>query len=1321
MVFPSGAQMPHEQFWRKPLELAAAFIPQLRRSADADNDAHETHAERSEDMSGTAGERGPAAPNKRSRGADEDSLRATKKMRRPSEDEYRLTGVGGGKPVKGTPIMMPTNPAQEDDVTSQQHRVQEPATKKRLGGAFKFSNTLGNQQSGKANNHAFKQPARQTYGSKQASAPARSLPSNQHVGDSFRQNHGSAKRRKTSRAPHASAAPEIVDLVSDGSKSEIPQGQVKAVNGKPVQQPSQSSQHSVTEVGSQPSSQIPWFTQTETHKVNSYTAPRPHKSRRRGSSGRRTPSQSSQAQAVPEAGSVSIAGSQQELASVEDLSKSSLPSKPIEFDAGRRKTTPPRINLTEGFDNIKTQKEARDLQKMNEVMSKRLTPNSKQQQRSQQAGKSITAKMQSQQQHPGPLLPRQSADVDTRNKFRRDDETTQQQAQPQPRKLSVVGRMQEKSRGSTVSFMDESPDQLGGATTVGSRARQESPTRQAAQDGTREGSPSNLPPTRFTSRKSEPAPARQAKFSDSEEEKDRISLVAIYSRGCVLDTKVRTDEKQRIDLVWEEDEKQYQVLINSKPYKIHGVMEAMVFGSSEASTWQHCNSSNKVILKGPTSDRSNGNILLLFRDEHGKSDCYNQLLSACNDTLKSARLDNERMERTFDHLAMEVKTDSLKAKAKARDQLETALRYVQEMPARAERERAVSEEQILYEQPDNGPSTFSNTQSKPERALSQATTSGYFADSQVTRKSTRQSKPVRVKSPSPPPIERWTEVHKPTPWNQSVMYPPTGAKRVTVDFQDLERLDEGEFLNDNIVGYALRRIEENMAPEHKDKVHFFNSYFFTSLTNKNGRRAFNYDAVKKWTKQKDLINVPYIVVPINENLHWYVAIICNLPQLDRKPVDLDVGDFDAAATPSKSQQTSARQSPIRNPEIPDSQEANKPDKPDVEQMRNLQLSDGETAQAKGSETPAVDEDGEAADNAQGSQQTEKSAPPPPAGSGKKSKKRAPPPPRKYPLDRPTIITLDSFGVGHPPQVGFLKDYVLAEAKDKRGMEVDRDAIQGMKAVGIPEQSNFCDCGLYLIGYVEEFAKDPQAFVTEVLSRKLDQRAEFQSFSPSTKRDELRDDVLRLHREQNAERQAQKKAKRLEKDRVAAAASSTTQTSATPADAAGSQPSPPGSQVPTAPQSRVASPVKAPSTKASRAPSAEQDDLRVPAPDTSTEARGQVQPCENDRSYDEEHDELLESSVPRPLIDRIGSESTRKRKASEQPNTVDEGAATNTEDDADEMLDHADREEAGYREDVAGRNFHKVRSPELDALSGILGGGPFPAALSNSDQMPATPS
>lgn len=36
-----------------------------------------------------------------------------------------------------------------------------------------------------------------------------------------------------------------------------------------------------------------------------------------------------------------------------------------------------------------------------------------------------------------------------------------------------------------------------------------------------------------------------------------------------------------------------------------------------------------------------------------------------------------------------------------------------------------------------------------------------------------------------------------------------------------------------------------------------------------------YDSVKKWTKAVDVFQQDLIIVPVNENLHWYLAVIYN--------------------------------------------------------------------------------------------------------------------------------------------------------------------------------------------------------------------------------------------------------------------------------------------------------------------------------------------------------------------------------------------------------------------------------------------------------------
>ena len=50
-----------------------------------------------------------------------------------------------------------------------------------------------------------------------------------------------------------------------------------------------------------------------------------------------------------------------------------------------------------------------------------------------------------------------------------------------------------------------------------------------------------------------------------------------------------------------------------------------------------------------------------------------------------------------------------------------------------------------------------------------------------------------------------------------------------------------------------------------EKVYFFNTYFFTRLTENAGRNSMNYKAVERWTSKIDIFSYDYIVVPINDS------------------------------------------------------------------------------------------------------------------------------------------------------------------------------------------------------------------------------------------------------------------------------------------------------------------------------------------------------------------------------------------------------------------------------------------------------------------------
>jgi Ulp1 family protease len=393
-------------------------------------------------------------------------------------------------------------------------------------------------------------------------------------------------------------------------------------------------------------------------------------------------------------------------------------------------------------------------------------------------------------------------------------------------------------------------------------------------------------------------------------------------------------------------------------------------------------------------------------------------------------------------------------------------------------------------------------------------------------------------------------------WDQSVIFPETGMKRVTVDFRDLLRLDEGEFLNDNLIAFYLRYCEQQYAATEtndKPKVHFFNNYFYTSLmTNEKGKKGFNYKAVQRWTSKVDIFDFDYIVVPINEDLHWYVAIICNLPNLrkrlvldgtnDEKPAESDTlrghvldaleehtnaalaTNAAALRTANVSAQESSHDGEEHRPSSSGLSPQGKSTSHDGLRVDDdaaaMQLQEESTRADPSKRTdvlPFQDLPSSQTELAKHHDGHDRMSP----NRLKKPKRHSAPPTRTYDGQAPAIIVMDSLEQSRGPTIRALKDYLREEGKQRRGMELTTSDLQGVNARYLPVQDNYCDCGLFLLGYVVKFLENPRVFTNSILNREV---IEFPALNPSMMRHAIRTLLQDLHKQQKLSRDT----KRLEK-------------------------------------------------------------------------------------------------------------------------------------------------------------------------------------------------
>lgn len=408
---------------------------------------------------------------------------------------------------------------------------------------------------------------------------------------------------------------------------------------------------------------------------------------------------------------------------------------------------------------------------------------------------------------------------------------------------------------------------------------------------------------------------------------------------------------------------------------------------------------------------------------------------------------------------------------------------------------------------------------KPIHDTRSSNRSRYFARPVVEK--------ARSRTPSPP---RWTMMNPgwEKSWRGSVVYPPQGKNKATVDQRDIPRLDYGEFLNDNLIQFQLNWLEQDLLrryPAAANRVLFMNTFFYERLMQDAKAGKINYKAVERWTSRIDIFSYDYIIVPVNESVHWYLAIICNAPRLinPSPPGPLD----------EQEQETS-----IEGPLISQAPALAGPSSvsSDSEMSKNvigMTLDEGNRQSAHSEET-TVPQPGSVKDHAtpmisidtddtEGVQGGTRRTP------AKKSKAKSPS--SKNDTTQPKIIILDSLDGTHPRTTSNLRQYLHSEAEAKLGIQITTPKVIGMTARNIDKQDNYWDCGVFLLTYIEEFIKDPDHFIRSLYPRDPDDLTyeDIQWPKPVDQRDKIREQLMILQEEQATERDRKVKDKKARKD------------------------------------------------------------------------------------------------------------------------------------------------------------------------------------------------
>ena len=122
-------------------------------------------------------------------------------------------------------------------------------------------------------------------------------------------------------------------------------------------------------------------------------------------------------------------------------------------------------------------------------------------------------------------------------------------------------------------------------------------------------------------------------------------------------------------------------------------------------------------------------------------------------------------------------------------------------------------------------------------------------------------------------------------------------------------LGSDQYLNDVIIDFFLKYVFlEMITEEQRNKTYIFSQFFYKRLTTMTKEKDSKLSASQKrhsrvntWTKNVNLFEKDFVIIPINEQSHWFLAIICfpNLSEPHTMEGNLPIKLIPAAKKKSK--------------------------------------------------------------------------------------------------------------------------------------------------------------------------------------------------------------------------------------------------------------------------------------------------------------------------------------------------------------------------------------------------------------------------------------
>ena len=136
-----------------------------------------------------------------------------------------------------------------------------------------------------------------------------------------------------------------------------------------------------------------------------------------------------------------------------------------------------------------------------------------------------------------------------------------------------------------------------------------------------------------------------------------------------------------------------------------------------------------------------------------------------------------------------------------------------------------------------------------------------------------------------------TETNEPVTENIVCEYPFGEPGRITITKIDVETLNPGTFLNDNIIDFYMKYMNrELLENSEQPKVHILPTYFYKRLVKDPVPGSYMYRQemlsnmsmakkrfarVERWLRKIKLLEKSLVLIPVCESAHWYLIVLVN--------------------------------------------------------------------------------------------------------------------------------------------------------------------------------------------------------------------------------------------------------------------------------------------------------------------------------------------------------------------------------------------------------------------------------------------------------------